>query len=92
MGRSARGKRQGAAVRSSEDYGIAMNLDVIRHFLIAEPFEPIEIRLANGDRHEVRDPVNMAVGKNVVVILHSDSNRMALYAASCCKYRKTNGG
>jgi hypothetical protein len=54
-----------------------MNLDVILHFWGAEPFEPIEFRLANGDRHQVRDPINMAVGKNVVVILYPDSNRMA---------------
>jgi len=42
-----------------------------------EPFEPIEIRLANGDRHQVANPDNMGVGKNVVVILYSDSDRMA---------------
>jgi hypothetical protein len=54
-----------------------MNLDAVRHFLIAEPFEPIEIRLANGDRHPVSDPLNVAVGKNVVVITYSDSNRIA---------------
>jgi hypothetical protein len=54
-----------------------MNLDAVRHFLIAEPFEPIEIRLANGDRHQVTTPTNTAVGKNVVVIVYSNSNRMA---------------
>lgn len=54
-----------------------MNLDAVRHFLIADPFEPIEIRLANGDRHEVVDPLNVAVGKNVVTIAYSDSDRIA---------------
>ena len=54
-----------------------MNLDSVRHFLVAEPFEPIEIRLANGDRHQVTDPLNVGVGKNVVVIAYSDSDRIA---------------
>ncbi len=54
-----------------------MNLDAVRHFMNTEPFEPIEIRLANGDKHQVVDRDNMAVGKNVVVILYSDSSRMA---------------
>jgi hypothetical protein len=54
-----------------------MNLDSVRHFMNTAPFEPIEIRLANGDKHQVVDRENMAVGKNVVVILYSDSSRMA---------------
>jgi hypothetical protein len=54
-----------------------MNLDTVRNFMNAEPFEAIEIRLANGDRHMIRDPDNIAVGKNVVVIAYSDSNRIA---------------
>jgi hypothetical protein len=54
-----------------------MNLDTIRTFLIAEPFQPIEIRLANGDRHQVIDALNVAVGKNVVMIAYSNSNRIA---------------
>jgi hypothetical protein len=54
-----------------------MNLDSIRRLLLEDPFVPIEIRLANGDRHEVKDPINVAVGKNVVMIGYSDSDRIA---------------
>jgi hypothetical protein len=54
-----------------------MNLDAVRKLLSTEPFEPIEIRLANGDVHEVIDPFNVAVGKNVVMIAYSDSDRIA---------------
>jgi hypothetical protein len=54
-----------------------MNLDTVRHFKNIDPFEPIEICLANGDRHQIVDPDNIAVGKNVVVIAYSDSNRIA---------------
>jgi hypothetical protein len=54
-----------------------MNLDSVRTLLSAAPFEPIEIRLANGDRHQVTDPFNVAVGRNVVMIAYSDSDRIA---------------
>jgi len=54
-----------------------MNLDSVRHFMNTAPFEPIKLRLANDDKHQVVDRDNMAVGKNVVVILYSDSSRMA---------------
>jgi hypothetical protein len=54
-----------------------MNLDNVRHFMNVEPFEPFEIRLANGDRHRIVDADNIAVGKNVVVIAYSNSNRIA---------------
>jgi hypothetical protein len=54
-----------------------MNLDSIRNLLSSDPFEPIEIRLANGDRHPVVDPYNVGVGKNVVMIGYPDSDRVA---------------
>jgi hypothetical protein len=54
-----------------------MNLDSVRNLLSAEPFQPIEFRLANGDRHQVVDPFKVAVGKNVVMIGYSDSDRIA---------------
>jgi hypothetical protein len=54
-----------------------MNLDTVRELLLEDPFVPVEIRLANGDRHRVTDPFNVAVGKNIVVIAYSDSNRTA---------------
>ena len=45
--------------------------------LIEDPFVPLEIRLANGDRHPVDDPFDVAVGKYVVVIAYPDSGRVA---------------
>jgi len=54
-----------------------MNLDNVRHFMNVEPFEPFEIRLAKGDKHRIVDADTIAVGKNVVVIAYSDSNRIA---------------
>jgi hypothetical protein len=54
-----------------------MDLDNVRHFMNVEPFEPFEIRLANGDKHRIVDADNIAVGKNVVCIAYSDSNRIA---------------
>jgi hypothetical protein len=54
-----------------------MNLDTIRSLLLEDPFVPLEIRLANGDRHPVEDPFDVAVGKHVVVIAYRDSGRTA---------------
>ncbi|MEX2168704.1 MAG: hypothetical protein WD851_05310 [Pirellulales bacterium] len=54
-----------------------MNLDTVRHSMNVEPFEPIELRFANGDRHVVHHPDYMAVGKNVVMIAYPDSDRIA---------------
>jgi hypothetical protein len=54
-----------------------MNLDTVRHFMNAEPFQAIEIRLANGDTHKIQNPENIAVGKNVIVIAYSESDRIA---------------
>jgi hypothetical protein len=45
--------------------------------LLEDPFVPLEIRLANGDRHPVDDPFDVAVGKFVVVIAYPNSGRTA---------------
>jgi hypothetical protein len=54
-----------------------MNLDTIRSMLLEDPFVPLEVRLANGDRHPVDDPFDVAVGKYVVMIAYPDSGRVA---------------
>jgi hypothetical protein len=54
-----------------------MNLDTIRAMLLEDPYVPLEFRLANGDRHPVDDPFNVAVGKFVVMIAYPDSGRTA---------------
>jgi hypothetical protein len=54
-----------------------MNLDTIRHMMNIDPFEPFEIRLANGDRHQIHSSDNIAVGKSTVMIAYDDSNRIA---------------
>jgi hypothetical protein len=42
-----------------------------------DPFEPFELRLADGDWHHIVDADNIAVGRNVVMIGYSDSDRIA---------------
>lgn len=54
-----------------------MHMDTVRAMLMAEPFQPFEIRLANGDSHQVDDPWDVAVGKREVVITFSDSRGTA---------------
>lgn len=54
-----------------------MFVDTMKTLLLAEPFEPFEIRLANGDIHQVDDPWDVAIGKNAVTILFSNSKGTA---------------
>jgi hypothetical protein len=69
-----------------------MNLDTIRAMLLEDPYVPLEFRLANGDRHPVEDPFNVAVGKYVVSIAYSDSGRVATCTPhQIVNIEKTNG-
>jgi hypothetical protein len=42
------------------------------------PFEPFTIRLSGGESHEVRHPENLAVGKQRLVVIDPESDRMAI--------------
>lgn len=50
-----------------------MNLDSLRVFLQPDSFHPFDLKLANGDVHRVSDPYQMAVAKNMVVLLFPDT-------------------
>lgn len=52
-----------------------MNMETIREWLNRVPFEPFEIRLSNGETHQVRHPENLALGKNRLVIVDPELDR-----------------
>jgi hypothetical protein len=52
-----------------------MNMETIREWLNRVPFEPFEIRLSNGEAHQVRHPENLALGKNRLVIVDPELDR-----------------
>ena len=54
-----------------------MNHDAMQQLLRREPFEPFEIRLTNGEKHEVRHPEMALLLKTRIVIALPD-DRMVI--------------
>jgi hypothetical protein len=45
-----------------------MNTETIQQLLRRQPFQPLEIRMSNGDRHEIRHPeVALLLRSNLVL-------------------------
>ncbi len=52
-----------------------MNAEQVRECLKAQPFEPFEVRLSNGDVHQVRHPEFAMLLKNTLIIGYPDPDR-----------------
>ena len=52
-----------------------MNAETIREWLNRRPFEPFELRLPNGEAHQVRHPEVVAIGKNRIAIVDPNTDR-----------------
>jgi hypothetical protein len=52
-----------------------MNMETIREWLRRAPFEPFELRLSNGEAHQVRHPENLALGKNRIIIVDPETDQ-----------------
>lgn len=63
-----------------------MNADTIRELIRRQPFEPFEIRMTNGDVHQIRHPEMVMIVGGRAVIGYPDTERIAilslLHAAS----------
>jgi len=55
-----------------------MNADTIRELLQRQPFEPLEVRLSNGDVHQIPHPEFAVLLKSTLVIGVPDSDRVIL--------------
>jgi len=55
-----------------------MNADTIRELLHRQLFEPLEVRLSNGDVHRIPHPEFAMVLKSTLVIGIPDSDRVIL--------------
>jgi hypothetical protein len=53
-----------------------MNAEVVREWLVRQPFEPFELRLSNGEIHQVRHPELAAIGRNKMVVVNADTDRV----------------
>lgn len=54
-----------------------MKVETIREWLTRRPFEPFVLRLSNGEAHEVRHPENLALGKNRLIVVDPNLDRVA---------------
>jgi hypothetical protein len=52
-----------------------MTADSIREFLRREPFDPLVIRLSNGESHEVRHPECLMVLKTKAIVGYPEDDR-----------------
>jgi hypothetical protein len=50
-------------------------METIREWLHRAPFEPFEIRLSNGEVHQVRHPEYVALGKNRIIIVDPETDK-----------------
>jgi hypothetical protein len=55
-----------------------MNMETILELLHQKPFEPFEIRLSNGEIHQIRHPENVAVAKTRLAIAYPEADRIVL--------------
>ena len=53
-----------------------MNVETVREWLVRQPFEPFELRLSNGEIHQVRHPELAAIGRNKMVVVNADTDRV----------------
>ena len=55
-----------------------MNADTIRELLRRQPFEPFEIRMTNGDTHQIRHPEMVMIVGPRLVVGYPDTERIAI--------------
>ncbi|HUY31444.1 MAG TPA: hypothetical protein VMV69_01590 [Pirellulales bacterium] len=50
-----------------------MSPETVQQMLHRQPFEPFEVRLSNGELHQVRHPENALVSRTRLVVVYPDS-------------------
>lgn len=53
-------------------------METLQDLLHRHPFEPFEIRLSNGEAHQVRHPENVAIAKTRIAIAYTEADRIVL--------------
>jgi hypothetical protein len=55
-----------------------MNRDAMLELPRRQPFEPFEMRLTNGEKHQVRHPEMALLQRSRIVVSVPDSDRMVI--------------
>lgn len=52
-----------------------MNAETIQEWLHRAPFEPFEVRLSNGEKHQVRHQENVMILRTRIIIGYPETDR-----------------
>ena len=55
-----------------------MNAQTMRELLRRQPFQPFEVRMTNGDRHEIRHPEMALLAKNTLIVYQAENDRISI--------------
>jgi len=55
-----------------------INKNAVEQLHQLRPFEPFVIHFSGGEKHEVRHPENLAIGKQRLVLVDPKTDRMAI--------------
>lgn len=55
-----------------------MNSETLLELVHRRPFEPFEIRLSNGEAHQIRHPENANVTKSKLVVVYPEADRVVV--------------
>lgn len=53
-----------------------MNIETIQEWRNRQPFELFVLRMSNGETHQIRHPENLALGKNRVIVVYPEQDRV----------------
>ena len=55
---------------------LPMHAEVVREWVVRQPFEAFEVWLSTGETHQVRDSVNVAVAKTKLIVADPKTDRV----------------
>src|SRR5262249_23472286 len=55
-----------------------MNVETLRELLRRKPFEPFEVRMTNGEAHQIRHPENALLAGARLIVYYPDNDRIAI--------------
>ena len=57
-----------------------MNPDSVRQLLRARPFQPFEVRMSNGDAHQIKHPENATLTGSRLIVVEPADDRVDIVA------------
>lgn len=55
-----------------------MNAKTMQELLKRQPFRPFEVRMSNGDNHEIRHPEMAFLAGNSLIVYHAETDHISI--------------